>query len=82
MYANLLKGFVFVFQPTCDNHDDEMTPAIILCNECGNLCADCDKYLHLQKKTRIHQRQVDKMKRYSYSDKFQCGFKVICLILC
>ncbi|XP_041356631.1 E3 ubiquitin-protein ligase MYCBP2-like isoform X3 [Gigantopelta aegis] len=45
-------------RPTCDNHDDGITSAIILCNECGNLCADCDKYLHLQKKTRTHQRQV------------------------
>ncbi|XP_048243746.1 E3 ubiquitin-protein ligase MYCBP2-like isoform X7 [Haliotis rufescens] len=47
-------------RPTCDNHDDGVTPAIILCSECGNLCADCDRYLHLHHRTRTHQRQVFK----------------------
>ncbi|KAK6172343.1 hypothetical protein SNE40_016020 [Patella caerulea] len=47
-------------RPTCDNHDDNVTAAIILCTECGNLCADCDRYLHLHRKTRNHQRQVFK----------------------
>ncbi|XP_054723026.1 E3 ubiquitin-protein ligase MYCBP2-like [Uloborus diversus] len=47
-------------RPFCDNHDDSETPAIILCATCGNLCAECDRYLHLNRKTRNHQRQVFK----------------------
>ncbi|KAG8179148.1 hypothetical protein JTE90_015337 [Oedothorax gibbosus] len=47
-------------RPFCDNHDDAETPAIILCSTCGNLCAECDRYLHLSRKTRSHQRQVFK----------------------
>ncbi|GFY47108.1 hypothetical protein TNIN_284731 [Trichonephila inaurata madagascariensis] len=47
-------------RPFCDNHDDSETPAIILCSTCGNLCAECDRYLHLSRKTRSHQRQVFK----------------------
>ncbi|XP_033631426.1 E3 ubiquitin-protein ligase MYCBP2-like isoform X2 [Asterias rubens] len=47
-------------KPTCDNHDDGETPAIILCNECANLCAECDKVLHLHRRTRSHQRKVFK----------------------
>ncbi|XP_069130438.1 LOW QUALITY PROTEIN: E3 ubiquitin-protein ligase MYCBP2-like [Argopecten irradians] len=47
-------------RPTCDNHDDGETQAIILCNECGNLCAECDRFLHLPRKKRTHQRQVFK----------------------
>uniref|UniRef100_A0ABM0LXG7 Probable E3 ubiquitin-protein ligase MYCBP2 n=1 Tax=Saccoglossus kowalevskii TaxID=10224 RepID=A0ABM0LXG7_SACKO len=47
-------------KPTCDNHDDNETLAIILCNMCGNLCADCDRFLHLHRKTKSHQRQVFK----------------------
>ncbi|KAB0796834.1 hypothetical protein PPYR_10895 [Photinus pyralis] len=46
--------------PTCTNHDDGETNAIIQCNTCGNLCADCDRFLHLHRKTRMHQRQVCK----------------------
>merc|ERR1712012_1312171 len=46
--------------PTCDNHDDGETLAIILCDSCGNLCADCDRFLHLHRKTRHHSRQVFK----------------------
>jgi E3 ubiquitin-protein ligase MYCBP2 len=45
-------------RPTCDNHDDAETPAIILCSDCGNLCADCDRFLHLHRSKRAHQRQV------------------------
>lgn len=45
-------------RPTCTNHDDGETSAIIQCNICGNLCADCDRFLHLHRKTRMHQRQV------------------------
>ncbi|XP_060681896.1 E3 ubiquitin-protein ligase MYCBP2 isoform X5 [Hemiscyllium ocellatum] len=46
--------------PMCDNHDDGETPAIIHCNVCGNLCTDCDRFLHLHRRTRTHQRQVFK----------------------
>ncbi|XP_016393835.1 E3 ubiquitin-protein ligase MYCBP2 isoform X10 [Sinocyclocheilus rhinocerous] len=46
--------------PMCDNHDDGETSAIILCNACGNLCTDCDRFLHLHRRTRTHQRQVFK----------------------
>ncbi|XP_064413761.1 E3 ubiquitin-protein ligase MYCBP2 isoform X3 [Latimeria chalumnae] len=46
--------------PMCDNHDDGETAAIILCNVCGNLCTDCDRFLHLHRRTRTHQRQVFK----------------------
>ena len=47
-------------RPTCDNHDDGETLAIILCDSCGNLCGDCDRFLHLHRKTRHHSRQVFK----------------------
>ncbi|XP_039221607.1 E3 ubiquitin-protein ligase MYCBP2 isoform X13 [Crotalus tigris] len=46
--------------PMCDNHDDGETAAIILCNICGNLCTDCDRFLHLHRRTKSHQRQVFK----------------------
>ncbi|CAO2591792.1 E3 ubiquitin-protein ligase MYCBP2 [Lemmus lemmus] len=46
--------------PMCDNHDDGETAAIILCNMCGNLCTDCDRFLHLHRRTKTHQRQVFK----------------------
>ena len=47
-------------RPTCSNHDDGETSAIILCDSCGNLCADCDRFLHLHRRTRHHSRQVFK----------------------
>ena len=47
-------------RPTCTNHDDGETQAIILCDSCGNLCADCDRFLHLHRRTRLHTRQVFK----------------------
>jgi E3 ubiquitin-protein ligase MYCBP2 len=47
-------------RPVCDNHDDGETLAIILCDTCGNLCSDCDRFLHLHRKTRHHGRQVFK----------------------
>merc|ERR1711963_1136997 len=50
-------------RPTCDNHDDGETLAIILCDICGNLCVDCDRYLHLHRKTKAHQRQVFKVSK-------------------
>ena len=46
-------------RPTCENHDDGETLAIIMCDSCGNLCGDCDRFLHLHRKTRTHQRQVN-----------------------
>ncbi|GAB6023050.1 hypothetical protein CHUAL_007142 [Chamberlinius hualienensis] len=49
-----------VSRPFCVNHDDGETLAIILCNVCGNLCAECDRYLHLHRRTHSHQRQVFK----------------------
>ncbi|XP_043461333.1 E3 ubiquitin-protein ligase MYCBP2 isoform X1 [Leptopilina heterotoma] len=45
---------------TCSNHDDNETVAVIQCNFCGNLCAECDRVLHLHRKTKLHQRQVCK----------------------
>ena len=42
----------------CENHDDGRTKAIISCNKCGYLCTECDKYLHLSRKSKAHQRQV------------------------
>ncbi|XP_043522651.1 E3 ubiquitin-protein ligase highwire-like [Frieseomelitta varia] len=47
-------------RPTCSNHDDGETTAIIQCNVCGNLCAECDRILHLHRRTRMHIRQVCK----------------------
>ncbi|KAL1517027.1 hypothetical protein ABEB36_000847, partial [Hypothenemus hampei] len=47
-------------RPMCSNHDDGETTAVIQCNICGNLCADCDRFLHLHRKTRAHLRQVCK----------------------
>ncbi|XP_026670203.1 E3 ubiquitin-protein ligase MYCBP2-like isoform X5 [Ceratina calcarata] len=47
-------------RPTCSNHDDGETTAIIQCNVCGNLCAECDRILHLHRRTRMHMRQVCK----------------------
>ncbi|XP_076385847.1 MYC binding protein highwire isoform X12 [Megachile rotundata] len=47
-------------RPTCSNHDDNETTAIIQCNVCENLCAECDRILHLHRRTRMHIRQVCK----------------------
>ncbi|XP_076287336.1 MYC binding protein highwire isoform X6 [Lasioglossum baleicum] len=47
-------------RPTCSNHDDGETTAIIQCNDCGNLCGECDRILHLHRKARMHIRQVCK----------------------
>lgn len=47
-------------QPLCDNHDDGETQALILCDQCGNLCGECDRVLHYRKTTSGHQRQVFK----------------------
>ncbi|XP_028966426.1 E3 ubiquitin-protein ligase MYCBP2 [Galendromus occidentalis] len=48
-------------KPLCENHDDGETTAMIFCNSCGNLCCECDRFLHLNhKKTKSHSRQVFK----------------------
>eukprot|EP00094_Tigriopus_californicus_P010528 TCALIF_10156-PA protein Name:"Similar to MYCBP2 E3 ubiquitin-protein ligase MYCBP2 (Homo sapiens)" AED:0.02 eAED:0.04 QI:14/0.77/0.5/1/0.88/0.8/10/0/4914 len=47
-------------RPTCQNHDDGETLSIINCDHCGNLCGDCDRFLHLHRRTKAHQRQVFK----------------------
>lgn len=48
----------FFLQPLCSNHDDGKTLAVMLCNICGLLCLDCDRFLHLNKKTTNHERRV------------------------
>ncbi|XP_055389767.1 E3 ubiquitin-protein ligase highwire-like [Condylostylus longicornis] len=47
-------------RPLCSNHDDGETSAIIQCETCGSLCSDCDRFLHLSRKTRHHRRTVCK----------------------
>ncbi|XP_062141939.1 E3 ubiquitin-protein ligase highwire-like [Drosophila sulfurigaster albostrigata] len=47
-------------RPMCSNHDDGETAAIIQCETCGSLCGDCDRFLHLNRKTRSHKRTVCK----------------------
>ncbi|XP_030378381.1 E3 ubiquitin-protein ligase highwire [Scaptodrosophila lebanonensis] len=47
-------------RPMCSNHDDGETAAIIQCETCGSLCGDCDRFLHLNRKTRTHKRTVCK----------------------
>ncbi|KAK4016037.1 hypothetical protein OUZ56_031000 [Daphnia magna] len=49
-----------VNKPQCNNHDDGETGAQIVCCDCGPLCVDCDRVLHLSRKFRSHQRQVCK----------------------
>ncbi|XP_046440285.1 E3 ubiquitin-protein ligase MYCBP2-like isoform X2 [Daphnia pulex] len=49
-----------VNKPQCNNHDDGETGAQIVCSDCGPLCIDCDRVLHLSRKFRSHQRQVCK----------------------
>jgi len=44
---------------TCDNHDDGQTEAAFRCGaeQCNiNLCADCDRILHLSRDKRLHAR--------------------------
>ncbi|XP_053677390.1 E3 ubiquitin-protein ligase highwire [Anopheles nili] len=47
-------------RPLCSNHDDEVTFAVLNCALCGSLCADCDRVLHLNRRTRNHHRAVCK----------------------
>jgi len=51
-------GEAYPAQAGCENHDDGDTLAVILCTDCGNLCAECDRVLHLHRRTRQHTRQV------------------------
>ncbi|XP_047524361.1 E3 ubiquitin-protein ligase MYCBP2 isoform X3 [Pieris napi] len=44
----------------CANHDDGITCAVIECRTCGTLCAECDRFLHLNRTARTHQRQICK----------------------
>lgn len=47
-------------RPLCTNHDDSITNAVIECIDCGTLCCDCDRFLHLNRKTWNHLRTVCK----------------------
>ena len=47
-------------RPLCINHDDSVTNAVIECGDCGTLCCDCDRFLHLNRKTWLHRRTVCK----------------------
>ena len=56
-----------VGSPTCDNHDDGETPATILCTSgCGSLCTECDRVLHLSRRSRLHHRQVSHYLSFHY----------------
>jgi hypothetical protein len=44
---------------SCDNHDDGVTEATFTCSTCDeNLCADCDRVMHLPKSKRGHRRMA------------------------
>lgn len=45
-------------RPHCANHDDGSTAAVVDCRTCGPLCAECDRFLHLNRAARTHHRQV------------------------
>ncbi|XP_028043251.1 E3 ubiquitin-protein ligase MYCBP2 isoform X2 [Bombyx mandarina] len=47
-------------RPLCANHDDGATAAVIDCRNCGPLCAECDRFLHLNRTARTHHRQICK----------------------
>ncbi|KAF9419101.1 hypothetical protein HW555_004272, partial [Spodoptera exigua] len=47
-------------RPLCSNHDDGSTAAVIECRTCGPLCAECDRFLHLNRAARTHHRQICK----------------------
>lgn len=50
----------FLIQAKCLNHDDGETLAVIQCHDCGDLCAECDRILHLPRKKWPHVRKVCK----------------------
>lgn len=76
------KIFEIFLQPTCSNHDDGETGAIIQCSVCGNLCAECDRFLHLHRRTRMHQRQVHFTARIVKEGFFRISFQVYEVSLC
>ncbi|XP_013162054.1 PREDICTED: E3 ubiquitin-protein ligase MYCBP2 isoform X3 [Papilio xuthus] len=47
-------------RPLCANHDDGSTMAVVDCNSCGPLCAECDRFLHLNRAAKSHRRQICK----------------------
>ncbi|CAG9781999.1 unnamed protein product [Diatraea saccharalis] len=47
-------------RPFCSNHDDGATAAVIECRTCGPLCGECDRFLHLKRAAKTHQRQICK----------------------
>ncbi|XP_063374022.1 E3 ubiquitin-protein ligase MYCBP2 [Cydia amplana] len=47
-------------RPYCANHDDGATVAVVECRVCGPLCAECDRFLHLNRAARTHHRQICK----------------------
>ncbi|CAH0402064.1 unnamed protein product [Chilo suppressalis] len=47
-------------RPFCSNHDDGATAAVIECRTCGPLCGECDRFLHLKRVAKTHQRQICK----------------------
>ena len=47
-----------VARPTCENHDDGETIALVQCEECGQLCGECDRILHLHRRRRLHHRTI------------------------
>ncbi|CAG4984339.1 unnamed protein product, partial [Parnassius apollo] len=47
-------------RPLCVNHDDGSTAAVVECHACGALCAECDRFLHLNRAARTHHRQICK----------------------
>ncbi|KAI6656385.1 hypothetical protein LOD99_1184 [Oopsacas minuta] len=44
----------------CVNHDDDQTSAVVECEKCGTLCAQCDLYLHMPRSKRDHKRVLFK----------------------
>ncbi|CAG0891685.1 unnamed protein product [Cyprideis torosa] len=45
-------------QVLCENHEDGLTRATVTCDICGSLCKECDRVLHLNRRTRAHPREV------------------------
>eukprot|EP00300_Choanocystis_sp_HF-7_P008386 c15877_g1_i1.p1 GENE.c15877_g1_i1~~c15877_g1_i1.p1 ORF type:complete len:651 (+),score=123.57 c15877_g1_i1:2-1954(+) len=43
----------------CDNHEDGVTRAAVHCATCDrSFCGDCDRFLHMSKRTRDHARHA------------------------
>lgn len=56
----LFNYSVLYGQQFCENHDDGVTEAVVVCTICGLLCVECDRVLHLSKLKRSHHRNVFK----------------------